>query len=64
VGAAHGAGHRQRPGLTTDEQARVKALERENRELRRAADRSVDVLRSLGPRGRSRTVACANTAGP
>ena len=26
----------QRPGLTTDEQARVKALERENRELRRA----------------------------
>jgi transposase len=28
------AGHR--PGLTTDEQARLKALERENRELRRA----------------------------
>ena len=26
----------QRPGLTTDEQARLKALERENRELRRA----------------------------
>ena len=26
----------QRPGVTTDEQARVKALERENRELRRA----------------------------
>ena len=25
-----------RPGLTTDEQARLKALERENRELRRA----------------------------
>jgi transposase len=25
-----------RPGLTTDEQQRVKALERENRELRRA----------------------------
>ncbi len=26
----------QRPGLTTDEQERLKALERENRELRRA----------------------------
>jgi transposase len=26
----------QRPGLTTDEQARLKALERENRELKRA----------------------------
>lgn len=26
----------QRPGLTTDEQTRLKALERENRELRRA----------------------------
>jgi transposase len=26
----------QRPGLTTDERARLKALERENRELRRA----------------------------
>lgn len=26
----------QRPGVTTDEHARVKALERENRELRRA----------------------------
>jgi transposase len=26
----------QRPGLTTDERARIKALERENRELRRA----------------------------
>jgi transposase len=26
----------QRPGLTTDEQQRLKALERENRELRRA----------------------------
>ena len=25
-----------RPGVTTDEQARVKALERENKELRRA----------------------------
>jgi transposase len=30
----HDAG--KRPGLTTDEQARLKALERENRELRRA----------------------------
>jgi len=27
-----------RPGLTTDEQERVKALERENRELRRATE--------------------------
>jgi len=26
----------QRPGLTTDERARIRALERENRELRRA----------------------------
>jgi transposase len=26
----------ERPGVTTEEQARVKALERENRELRRA----------------------------
>jgi len=28
----------QRPGLTTDERARMKELERENRELRRAND--------------------------
>ncbi len=28
----------QRPGLTTDERARIKELERENRELRRAND--------------------------
>jgi transposase len=28
----------QRPGITTDERARIKELERENRELRRAND--------------------------
>lgn len=28
----------QRPGLTTDERTRLKALERENRELRRASE--------------------------
>jgi transposase len=28
----------QRPGVTTDERARIKELERENRELRRAND--------------------------
>ena len=34
--APSGAGHRHRPGLTTSERERLKELERENRELKRA----------------------------
>lgn len=36
VGPSHGAGYGAAPGVTTGEQARLKALERENRELRHA----------------------------
>ena len=36
VGAPGGARHGRRPGLTTDERQRLKELERENRELKRA----------------------------
>ncbi len=46
--------HRQRPGLTSDEQQRLRELERENRELRRANEilkaASAFFARELDPR--------------
>ena len=46
--------HHQRPGLTTDERQRLRELERENRELRRANDilkaASAFFARELDPR--------------
>jgi len=51
----------QRPGLTTDERERLKALERENRELRRANEilraASAFFARELDPR--LRQIACS-----
>ena len=40
-----------RPGLTTDERARMKDFERENKELRRANENTNGLLRQYFPKG-------------